>query len=85
MYGIHVLFTMKKTITTTMEADLYDFLLREAKQKKTSRKAVIEAAIKLYKKVQLEERVKEGLQEREKEHQKEADAFREAQILSLDS
>ena len=67
---------MNHTITTTLSTDLYQFLLKEAKRLKLPKKAVLEAALKSYKKEQLKEAVLEGLKERQDESKQIATEFR---------
>lgn len=59
---------MKNPITTTLDQSLVDFLAEEAKRKNVNRNIILEKALKLYKNLQLEMAIKEGLQDRQKEY-----------------
>ncbi len=74
---------MNHPITTTLSANVYHFLQEEAKKLKTSRKKVIEQALKEYQKQKLSEQVKTGLQERKEEYADLQTEFRKAQINSI--
>jgi hypothetical protein len=73
----------KKPITTTLTKETYDFLVIEAKKENTSRREILEKALRLYKKIILEEQVKKGLKEREEEYRNTADEFFLAQNSSM--
>lgn len=74
---------MSYTITTTMEESVYDFLVEQAKKQKTTKKAIIEEALKKYEKEKLKQEIIEWLKERQEENCEIADEFREAQCISL--
>ncbi len=74
---------MTHTLTTTLSPYLYDFLQRESKNRKVTKKTILEESLKLYEKKLLIEQVKEWLSERNEEYQKMNDEFSDIQFNSL--
>ena len=74
---------MSYTITTTLSEELYAFLVAEAKNLGSTKKAILEAALKEYKKQKLKNDVAKGLKLREKEYKEMQNQFSEAQAHSL--
>jgi len=72
---------MNHTITTTLSLDLYNFLVKETKRLKTTKKAILETALREYKKQQLREAVHEGLKDRQEEYRQIAAEFRNVYTL----
>ena len=52
---------MKHPITTTLGDDAYQFLVTQTKQQKKNMNAILEKALKLYKKRLLKKQIEEGL------------------------
>lgn len=74
---------MNYTITSNLSANLYNFLIAQSNQKKTTKRKIIEEALSLYKKHQLASSIKEGLQERNKEYKDISNEAHAAQGYSL--
>ena len=74
---------MANTITTTIWDYYYDFLNKEAKRKKVTKKSIIEKWLYYYKKYELEEQVKKWFEYRKKEYKQNINSFRELQFNSL--
>ncbi len=76
---------MNHAITTTLSEPIYHFLKEESKAQKTSLKAIIESALKEYKKKKIIREVEEAFKdpERQKEQREICSQFREVQLQSL--
>lgn len=74
---------MNHTFTTTLSNEIYEFLLKDAEETKSSKKHIIEEALKMYRKEKLRKAVEEGLKERYDEYKSIAAEVREVQITSL--
>lgn len=74
---------MNHTLTTTLSDDIYKFLLDEAEESKSSKKHIIENALKMYRKDKLKKAVEAGLKERYEEHQHMVAEVREIQMISI--
>ena len=74
---------MKHVITTTLSPYIHKFLISEASRKKTTKKSVIEQALKEYQKRQLQKQITEGLKARNKEYQEMQEDFHLAQLKSI--
>lgn len=81
---IHMKSFMSHTITTTLSDGLYTFLIDESQRQSTSKKAILEAALKEYRKQQLRKAVATGAQERHEEYQDIANELHEAKMQSLE-
>lgn len=68
-----------------MEEQVYNFLVKQATEQKTTKKAVIQEALKQYEKTELKRKIVEWLKERSEEYQDITQEFREAQCISLDT
>lgn len=60
---------MNIVLTTTLSQPIYQFLNEQATTKKTTKKNILEEALRLYQKQQLEIQIKEGFKDRKKEYQ----------------
>mgnify|MGYP003950511831 CR=1 FL=1 len=74
---------MNHTLTTTLSNEIYEFLLKDAEETKSSKKHIIEEALKMYRKEKLRKAVEEGLKERYDEYKAIAAEVREVQITSI--
>ncbi len=74
---------MKHPLTTTLSDMAYQFLVSQAKEEKVNKNAILEKALKLYKKMELKRQVEEGLKERQDEYRQIASEFAEAQFNAL--
>lgn len=74
---------MNYTITTNLEASVYDFLSEQSKKTKQTKKSIIEKALKMYKKYQLKAQIEAWLEERYGEYKELNKEFINAQINSI--
>ncbi|HMT01643.1 MAG TPA: hypothetical protein PKD96_00715 [Candidatus Absconditabacterales bacterium] len=74
---------MNIVLTTTLSQPIYQFLNEQATTKKTTKKNILEEALRLYQKQQLEIQIKEGFKDRKKEYQQIAKEGRNAQFKSF--
>lgn len=74
---------MKNTITTTLEESIYNYLTSQAEKEKVPRNSIIEKALRIYMKIQLEKQVEKGFREREQEYRDSAHDFIDPQLNSL--
>ena len=72
---------MNYTITTTISEKFFSFLSEEARKKKTTKKAIIEKWLEYYRKIDLEEQVKEGLKNRQDEYKNTSKSFNDIQFI----
>lgn len=59
---------MTHTITTNLANNLYQFVDKEAKKRKITKRSIIEKGLKLYRKKQLEKQIEDGLKDRYDEY-----------------
>jgi len=59
---------MTHTITTNLANHLYQFVDKEAKSRKITKRSIIEKGLKLYRKKQLEKQVEDGFKDRYNEY-----------------
>jgi len=74
---------MNYTITTTLNIQYYNFLEKESKAKKITKKSILEKALEYYKKHELEQQVKKWFESRKQEYKNNAKEFWEVQFNSL--
>lgn len=74
---------MNHPITTTLSQHWYLFLKQEAQKKKVTCKSILEDALQIYKKNQLEKNIEKGLKERYAEYQSMNSESHKAQVSSL--
>ncbi len=74
---------MNHTITTTLWSYYFSFLDKEAKEKKITKKSIIEKWLEYYKKYELEKQVQKWFESRKKEYSEINSNFRELQFKSI--
>lgn len=74
---------MNHTITTTLWSKYFTFLNKEAKEKKITKKFIIEKWLEYYKKHELEQKVKLGFESRKEEYSNINLYFSEIQFNSI--
>jgi predicted transcriptional regulator len=83
LYSYFAHIPMTHTITTTLSEEIYKYICEMARIHKTSKKQVIEEAIKLLRKQKMAREIQEGLQERMQEYKEIGEEFHTAQASSL--
>lgn len=74
---------MNYTITTNLWEQTYNFLISESKKRKTTKKAILEEALRNYEKNLLTQQIEEWLKERYNEYKTLNNEFSESQFNSL--
>ena len=74
---------MNCTITTTLPLNLYNFVKRQSKTRKTTYKQILKEAVENYKKQKMAEEIKQGLLNRQKEMQQINSEFHDLQSFSI--
>ncbi len=74
---------MNHTITTTLWKKYFVYLDKESKNKKVTKKSIIEKWLEYYQKYELESKVKQWLLDRQKEYKNNSWDFRKLQFNSI--
>lgn len=74
---------MTHTITTNLANHLYQFVDKEAKSRKVTKRSIIEKGLKLYRKKQLEKQVEDGFRDRYDEYKQINKELRPLKVRSI--